>query len=324
MKNYILSLLFCVLTAITSTYGQTEFAPIGAEWYYSWDNGLRPTRLHYAHYRSEKDSIFKGKSCRQIEVENVRYDGVRSKYWLYTYTSGDTVFHFNWWFDKFTPLFIFNVQAGDTLQFHIPEYRAFTDSPPGGISGDSIIHVIVEKVDTLIINDIPLRRVWLNRYIDGYADVGIFSPYIERIGSIFNFWPYYLTIQPYLRDIPEYRSGAFRCYTDSLISYHTILPCDTLIPGPVGIIGPDKALYTDLLVYPNPSKGNFTIHTKSGYPDQGQINITDLSGRVIHQLLIPKEKQETYEFSLKLPAGIYILQWEQNNNAYTQKLVIQP
>src|SRR5690606_12951827 len=101
-------------------------------------------------------------------------------------------------------------------------------------------------------------------------------------------------------------------------------PCDTLVPAPVGIKHPDNVQNGEILIYPNPSNGNFTINIGQVYPDHGQVIVTDLAGRYIQRLVIPRDGRNTHEYSISPSPGIYILRWTELGIDYMRKLVVRP
>ena len=74
---------------------------------------------------------------------------------------------------------------------------------------------------------------------------------------------------------------------------------------------------TDMLIYPNPSSGTFSIEAKA---DSFSLVITDVAGRKVYQNLI---KDELTEMNLShLPKGIYFVKLLSKNNSHTEKIVI--
>jgi len=74
----------------------------------------------------------------------------------------------------------------------------------------------------------------------------------------------------------------------------------------------------DFIVFPNPSVTGFRIQFAENV-QQGQINITDLSGRIIfHQEL---EEVTEIGFDLKAPAGTYILHVNANGRSLPARLI---
>ncbi len=318
MKNILLFLLSIILISTKADAQGDYFAPLGAEWCFGSipsSNYPQYSRYHYSKYYSEKDTVIIEQDCRKITGYSIYRDGTRED-WppLFVYSTPDTVYRYNDSFSLFVPMYIFNVSEGDTLTYHVSIKLTYLGIP-GSSWSDSLFQVVVTKVDSVHVDGIYLRQVW-TQPVENW---GFIDSYIERIGSTYN-----ILGNIFLGSIPEaYHTAALRSYQDSAIFYkynkYGEYDCE-YFPTAIN----EKTKPEKILIYPNPTNGHFTINTRLDYPDQGQINITDLSGRVIHQLLIPKEKQETYEFPMQLPAGIYILQWILNGKLYAQKLVIQP
>ncbi|MCZ2393983.1 MAG: leucine-rich repeat domain-containing protein [Chitinophagales bacterium] len=78
-----------------------------------------------------------------------------------------------------------------------------------------------------------------------------------------------------------------------------------------------------LSVYPNPSKGNFSIELKSNKTAPVQISVIDIKGKIVfakqyttQQNIIPIQLE-------KLSKGTYLLQAQQENDIISRKVVIQ-
>ncbi len=69
-------------------------------------------------------------------------------------------------------------------------------------------------------------------------------------------------------------------------------------------------------IYPNPSKGNFTLETEKS----GNYIISDLSGRLLHSGTVGKGKNN---ISAKLTPGIYILVYQSEGKKVSEKIIIQ-
>ncbi len=309
MKIYFLS-LFSILLTFTSAQAQTDFAPIGAEWYYG---STSINYIHYNRYWSEKDTVIDGLQCRKISGVYVPKKGDSSATEpVFVYSSGDTVLYYNTAFSKFTPIFIFNTKAGDTLSFNNPHYYVADDDT------NAVIQVIVEKVDTLTVDGIDLRRVWLQPYIDGGKwAVAMVSPYTERIGSGFEFLPFRV-----MAGIPEAVEKAFRCYKDQEINYQLREHCDDLSSWYDGIEEQEDNI-GKIQVFPNPFNRTFTIRMNRAEPKAVHISVTDIAGGKVAGTIIPPNQKELL-WPLGLPEGIYILKCNVNGTVYTQKLIVKP
>lgn len=87
----------------------------------------------------------------------------------------------------------------------------------------------------------------------------------------------------------------------------------------IQVVGINSGKISTLIIYPNPSNGQFTI---SSTTDIGLLSVSDLTGRLVYT--------ETLNYSGKhvlnlqhLPAGHYFLQVENATHRQVQKLVIQ-
>jgi len=80
----------------------------------------------------------------------------------------------------------------------------------------------------------------------------------------------------------------------------------------------------DVLIYPNPSNGNFNInyHIK----EQGRVNIyiVSIDGKIRRNLLSENKKQGGYLLNVNqyLEAGYYLVKIESNNKFLTKKIII--
>lgn len=91
--------------------------------------------MTYANVKT--DTVILGVNCKKIEREvfiKTRYsddpDNIlissRPQKDLYVYDNAETVFVYNENFNRFTPLYIFNVNEGDTVMFARPGRRPQT------------------------------------------------------------------------------------------------------------------------------------------------------------------------------------------------------
>lgn len=305
--------VFILLGAITFFLGrelkaQTEFAPIGAEWCYGstgWN------KVHYARYIVTKDTVINGQNCRKVEgvfTAPGGSDGSDDPGFAYTalqffYTSSDTVFYYNDSFAQFFPLYIFNVNVGDTVTYRTPIIQE--DNPN---LKDTFFKVVVDKVDTLTIDGEDLRRIWiypLNNFT--------FQPnnYIERIGSTF-----YMGGHTFPNMIPENAERSLRAYKDDLINYqYTDYSCDHL---PTGI---ERVKYTGkITVYPNPSTGMINISSAMAFSATTKISIIDISGRIVMERLLPIGAHETTCNLSHLTRGLYFIQLKNEELYSCQKI----
>ncbi|MDJ1500770.1 glycoside hydrolase family 97 catalytic domain-containing protein [Xanthocytophaga agilis] len=93
-----------------------------------------------------------------------------------------------------------------------------------------------------------------------------------------------------------------------------------VVEPPLGVPG---ELESHILVYPNPSTGNFSLTVPDGFVRNSQLVITDLTGRLVSRYVIDKPNTN---LSLTGQArGMYIMSIidERNGNTYRRKIILQ-
>jgi hypothetical protein len=93
---------------------------------------------------------------------------------------------------------------------------------------------------------------------------------------------------------------------------------DCLAISSVGVI--ENNFGTDLLIYPNPTLGNFSIDLGTSY-DKAQVIITDISGRVIQSKIVTQE--QILYLLIDDPAGIYFVSIQAGDKTAVIRLVKQ-
>src|SRR5690606_7564912 len=109
---------FTVLLFLLSSYtgsAQINFADSGASWYYNMNYGS-------LHYKVTGYDTVQGIRASIIETEALVQEPwfsqglrVHDHGVIKLYATADTVFIFNSFFNRFTPLYVFNVPEGDTV-----------------------------------------------------------------------------------------------------------------------------------------------------------------------------------------------------------------
>lgn len=81
-------------------------------------------------------------------------------------------------------------------------------------------------------------------------------------------------------------------------------------------------LADDIKIYPNPSDGNFFIKSQN---IKGDIKVTmlDASGRLIYSSSYKSEGNNTKEFNVKVPKGVYVISINSQKGIYNTKLIIR-
>ena len=287
-------ILFVAVMMMGSGAWAQNFAPIGAVWHYvdRYEDDNAPTRgLH--RYESVRDTIIQGINCRKIEaIKIIAHVKVTPVYWdtvhltpEYYYGTPDTVFRFNKVFNRFLPQFIFNVNVGDTVYYHVPDtvITGGTYNP-----SDSLFRIKITHKSNVVMNGIPFREI-------AFQPIGYYwwslLPYREKIGFLSEFyndaWGIAVTpldYEPFLR-----------CYSDSQIQYHfNSAPCDSLPTTDVVEINP-----VNITISPNPTTSSITIKGIT----QPTIAVYNLMG----QKVVSAEGSNEVNLA-HLPVGMYMVQ----------------
>lgn len=208
-------------------FAQQEFAPVGANWYYSIVENIFGDE-GYLHMVSERDTIIEGKLSKIISQEYVKSNGdVQKQENLIIYQNGNTIFHLvN---DKFRILYDFSAEKGDTIKTYIKNTLD---------NNEFAISLYVTDISEVNINGTILKQIE-TAPVAG-SNYNYQSAIIESIGSLHGIYPI---------DIREYDGknniGALRCYSDEIIGdYHAVeqYSCYRLISSIKGIITEDNNL----------------------------------------------------------------------------------
>lgn len=310
--------------------GQNSFAPIGAEWWhymstYLYHNGSQNNSTF--HTRSVGDTTINGIACRKLTTEasylsSGTYQPDIEDFFFYDNT--DTVFVYNKNFERFTPIYVFNAEAGDTICLPVPP-TAYPMPP-----GDSSFRFVIDSIRPQLYDTAHLRTYYTTAipgtdfgtyswvgYTESPAD--LHGVYIERI--IGNFFPVSV---PSCVDCPIFSYapyGAIRCYSDNTYSLRMFAePCDTL--HPLDINRPQTAANI-LKLYPNPAAQQFHILLNQAMDEDLRISITDIAGRVVQQTLLPKKTQQKTIDVHQWTTGLYFLRFQAKEGFYYDKIVIR-
>lgn len=101
--------------------------------------------------------------------------------------------------------------------------------------------------------------------------------------------------------------------------------CDSINPIEIPFLSIDENDIFDFNLFPNPSEGSFTVTFKNNR-SINQINIRDITGKLIHSRLVTFNKANSNEsFNLQLPIGIYLVEMKMKGSHLikSKKLIIQ-
>jgi hypothetical protein len=265
-----------------------DFAPIGAEWYYSeaWvfsgDEG-------YFKITSIKDTTYQGKVCHKLIKENKLYCMHRPDI-EYIYSEDSAVYFWDNDFNEFQKLYDFKSQKNSSWFIKLKDSQDEIDS----------IIISVDSTGILIINEKQLKVLFVTYttlYHNSY-NLLYTSKIVEKIGD----FRYLFNLSPESALVCDANfSDGLRCYEDPSFGFYS-----------TGIV--DSCTYTykwqwidiknnikdNLILYPNPANETICI---SGLNNLEQYQIFDMNGRIIKSDII-KDSQIVIK---DLSKGFYLI-----------------
>ena len=293
-------LLFPLMLSAICLKAQDEFAPIGAEWHYNYNNF---SNTGYILIESVSDTIIDSISCRKLVKSINVYDhldkkikkGVFGKEYVTQINDSVMIYRYG----KLRKLYDLSAEIGDTIIFP-GEYAAdfgMVDDPSltygyalvvdkgfVEIEGDSL-----KYIDILQENSPWTFSCYVNYNNDYYKCVRI----CERIGNISG---YLLPENNLLADNEE--GGALRCYSDDEVSISfDDKGCNYVYDNIDEMLVSDK-----ITIYPNPTKSILNIEFAE---ENNYIEIYDNIGKKICSLQT-NDKSVNINMS-EYPSGLYLV-----------------
>ncbi len=306
IRLFLLSLMF-----YSGVSSQTEWAPIGAEWYYTYREGAATPATGYYHLKSIKDTLIDSKLCKVIAktlVDSRGNESVEGFEYLYADISENKVYRYK--YQDFYLLYDFTKVVGDTIIIKEPYSFALYDS----------IVVVVDSVSTEVISEAQqLKSYYVHKNITlSKPELQFSGKIIEKIGNYSYFFP---------TDQLVCDGGCpdpLRCYSDDLLNYVSYYPYPPYYPysWPCDTFYTSSALVSllDVKIYPNPFRDFFVVEAGESTTGPFVFEIYDQSGRIIAQprnFITNKytENMATY------PPGIYFLKGLYNKKQIFKKLI---
>ncbi len=302
-KLFFVCFAFCF---VWQANAQTEFAPIGAEWYYN--DGLHDQQLlqhpssdyHYNRIVSEKDTIVDGFNCRILKFY---YDDstIASKKYIIKQDGGKVYYYYQ---DQFHLFLNFDVQVNDIVEFTF----MFSNYDPTWINYNGpVLFPIKYRVESITTNAQNLKTFTIKCLeYDDVPDYYYYTcVYTEKIGHNEVFMPIYCDGEQ--RD----RLQWLRCYSDANFSFVSeewtakSLPCD--YPFPVMSINTPKD--EDGTIYPNPFNDHISVFANIG----DNIEIMDISGKLVYAAELSSGINEIP--SSHFPSGIFFAKIRHRDNS---------
>jgi len=283
--------IILIVSQINNSFGQ-DFAPIGAEWFYSSSaGGAAPTGSEYYHLVVTKDTSINDYNLRKIERTYYRYRGDTLRVDPYfIHQLGDTISFYNPSLNKLYRLLVFNANKGDTLTLDIPYDNYHLE--------DTTYRVVIDTIISETYDGVDLNKYVLNQ-LDDFGWFGGY--YLEKVGG----YEWFLPLGKFI--IPE-SDGPIRCYHDSEIDVNfTSKDCDYRIINSI-----NNLLANRFELSPNPTTNRIQI--KSDLKIDG-IEVIDNSGTIILWTTSPLIDLEAFV------NGIYYIKIHSDNNYIVKKVI---
>lgn len=290
---------------VFSVNAQTDFATIGAKWYYNCCAGGNIANSHLNNVVSEEDIIIDKKNCRVLRQYRNNSNTISAEYIIKQEQGKVYYYHQN----QFNLLFDFDVAINDIVEFTFV-YKKYGDDFP--LYKETILSARyqVENITTNAQNLKTFTTKILEE--DKFAEYGMeilpwHYSYTEKIG-------FYYEFMPILDNLAQYAVDNFRmlrCYSDTDLSFvsdewsATSLPCNYSTAASINTLK-DKE---DITIFPNPFNENIFVSSNN----EGYISIMDITGKIIYNSKLSDGINEisTSHF-LK---GIYFVKIQNKNNS---------
>ena len=305
MKPILLCLSFLLIVA-GALSAQPNFAPPGAHWYNSGTDA-------YYHCYTDGDTVISGRTCTRIRRITHRSPMSWASDFptLCTYNAGDTVFVYNKLFRQFTPLYIFNVNEGDTIR--IPRFDVGYPTLPATYFSYRVDSIRIVTYDTAHLRTIFTYSLNEDSVIGGSAPMPTFGSagtlhgaYAERVGGVGGgIFPSCVGCAI----IPEDCGciGPMRCYSDPGMDIKLVTPC---VP-PVSV---NTLQQQQVVLYPNPA--NDILHI------DGSANCTYLLTTLTGQLISQGRNTNAINVA-SLPEGIYLLRITSEHGVTVERVSVE-
>jgi len=296
-----LTFLFAML--YMTGFSQMEFAPVGAEWYYSAYVGFDPPQgANYVKHTCFKDSTIEGKLVKVIRKTKFTRVGPIELGFEYLHQNDDTDTY--WTNGEIHQLYNFSLSKGDSIQLYTDMSNNFA-CDTSLYSWNSI-----DSVFSITINNHNLKGYFAT-HKEGYYWGFDGFPIIEKIGSTWYLLPGDVGCVADLIGI-----GPLRCYSDPELGifFNGSEPCDTITTFPVN--SPKIGKNNGFILYPNPVTDYLTID----YHENGNfyLEIYNSAGNLVKSKnLRPGDQTNMSDLS----NGIYVVVITNNNKCYHEGII---
>ena len=306
---------------------QTEFAPIGATWYYGnmesmfGDTGFTKTTV-------TDSAVIDGKKVKVLISEyHTSNGGEFPRDTIYAYQTGDSVLFYR--DGAFHLVYNFGLNVGDTMELYNPDNKTCPIYDWMDVREENLMygHVVVKSIKTLDINGTQLKEFNFvsadpNSYYSRFSD---YYHYIEKIGTTTNLFG-----EDCIAD--NFGGGIFgdlRCYEDEEIGHYQYsrAACDSVFVFDieayrrwedsmrrVDVIDRENL---DLRVFYSQSDKAIVVDSH-GSCDQSVISVSDVNGIMIYSDVCEPDTQIRVALKRK---GVYIVLINNKIGTYYEKII---
>jgi len=306
-------LIFLIaIVASSLLHAQTEFAPIGAEWYFSNWYFSYDDPITFSYIKTVRDTVIDNKYCTIIYLYNNNGQDFVTDLILHEYQGKVYFFESN----EFKLFFDYNINVGDTLAYRVPINAPNFQSNYccSGVDTSRVFYAYINDITTLEIDGLELLEfhttIIMPEDYDGTYEFWELGTFTERIGA-----PQGLFGKSAVEPVGGY-PGFYSCYEDDEISIRFI---------PIGIscdyttVNITKTVEDNLfLFYPNPVIDRLKISLLN--EEYSLVELFDINGKAA----ISSHIEELEEIELDMSdfsSGLYILKVSSKTICISKKII---
>ncbi len=312
--NSFLYVFLFLFSALPQLSAQMDFAPVGAEWWYS-NFYFSPNPSSNYSIRSTKDTIVQGLDCRLLEYTYHNASGSQAIPEANIIVTSDSNRVYYQIRDSFKVLYDFGAPVGTIIRVELEPRLAHWGYRQSNDFFDGFFDTRIDTVFTVNFDGQDLRAYQTSvarAYEPGEIDWHYKDMIVEKIGPIGrnSFFG--------INQIIDLGGGVppnFQCYTDQNISYQEVSPCDRLFPNTS--TRNLRLAEAPLRLSPNPVSNWLELELL--HDQGGRVQIYHASGKLIFdQEKMPKSTRIS---TTTWPAGVYMVRFEKEGQYHLQKLL---
>jgi hypothetical protein len=307
-------LLLNVVLYLTDPVTAQDFAPVGAEWYYTELHAFSGDKT-FLKITSLKDTLVNGKDCRLIQKQGNPMCSGRPDVEL-MYEEAGIVYFWDTTFNKFQPLFDLTKNINEYWIIEVMDER-YIHGLDSFVFDVDTIKITVNSISFIEINGKSLKQLYVT-----YDMLTELHPYsydsriIEKIGDmtyLFNYYPWSSVACD-----GNYAAG-LRCYEDPDLGFYSTGIADSCdyIYRYVGMISQEEPS-DHFKVFPNPSDDLINVSCEKDCVYV--LELTDLIGRTVISEEINRSNQTDIS---ALKNGMYVLTVKNNEKIEWRQILMK-